>query len=130
MTLARSRQSRQQKRTTTVAKDIFERLDKGRPPIEEGAKRPQKIQHAQRLLDWLQHWTEPTIRARDIRIYGPRPRDRESAIDSAKILVEHGWLVPNKTRRYDSQEWQIVRKLQAARPVAELLSQATLATVG
>jgi len=93
-----------------VAKDIFERLDKGRPPIEVISTRTQKIQRAQKLLDWLQHWAKPTIRARDICIYGPRPRDRESAIDSAKFLAEQGWLVPNKTRRYDSQEWQIVRR--------------------
>jgi hypothetical protein len=94
-----------------VAKDIFERLDKGRPPFEEViSTRTQKIQRAQKLLDWLQHWAKPTIRARDICIYGPRPRDRESAIDSAKFLAEQGWLVPNKTRRYDSQEWQIVRR--------------------
>src|SRR4029077_4622531 len=51
----------------------LERLDKGRPPIEEVIKRPQKIQHAQKLLDWLQHWAKPTISARDICIYGPRP---------------------------------------------------------
>src|SRR5262245_28072510 len=58
MMLARSRQSRQQKRTTTVAKDIFERLDKGRPPIEVISTRTQKIQRAQKLLDWLQHWAK------------------------------------------------------------------------
>ena len=94
-----------------MVKDIFERLDKGRPPFEEVVStQTQKIQRAQKLLDWLQHWAKPTIRARDICIYGPRPRDRESAIDSAKFLAEQGWLVPNKTRRYDSQEWQIVRR--------------------
>src|SRR5262245_46748707 len=110
MTLARSRRSRQQQRTTTVAKDIFERLDKGRPPVDVISTRTQKIQRAQKLLDWLQHWAKPTIRARDICIYGPRPRDRESAIDSAKFLAEQGWLIPNKTSRYDSREWQIVRR--------------------
>lgn len=95
-----------------MVKDIFERLDKGRPPAEAViSKRTQKIQHAQKLLDWLQHArTRPTISARDIYTYGPRPRDRESAIDLAKSLVEHGWLIPIQTHRYDRYEWQVVRK--------------------
>jgi hypothetical protein len=55
--------------------------------------------------------TKPTVSARDICIYGPHSiRDRESAIDSAEILVKNGWLVPIKTRRHDIREWQIVRK--------------------
>ena len=87
---------------------LFERLDKGRPsPI----KKTQKPSAAQKLLDWLQHWTKPTVSARDIRIYGPNAiRDRKRAIDSAAILVKEGWLIPIKTRRYDMCEWQIVRK--------------------
>jgi hypothetical protein len=88
---------------------LFERLDRGRPPpIDKTPVKPHAS--AQRLLDWLQHWSKPTIRARDICIYGPRPRNRESAISSAEVLVRHGWLVPTKTRRYDSLEWQIVRR--------------------
>jgi len=63
------------------------------------------------LLDWLQHWAKPTVTAREICVYGPNPiRDRESAINSAEILVKHGWLVPNKPHRYDRRVWQIVRK--------------------
>jgi hypothetical protein len=69
-----------------------------------------KIQHAQRLLDFLQRWPKPTVWTKDILIYGPRPRDRKNTIDSTTILVEQGWLVPNKTHRYDAREWQIVRK--------------------
>ena len=50
---------------------------------------------AQKLLDWLQHdWTGPTITARDIYHFGPNST-RESAIDSAEILVKNGWLVPS-----------------------------------
>jgi hypothetical protein len=87
---------------------LFERLDKGRPPP---AMKVQKPPPAQKLLDWLQHWSKPTVSARDICIYGPNSiRDRESAIASAEILVKNGWLVPIKTRRYDMHEWQIVRK--------------------
>ena len=93
-----------------AGRDIFERLDEGRPPIENTTKRSQKIQHAQRLLDWLQRWSKPTVCYREIRIYGPYPRDRESTLNAAKILVDNGWLVPIKTRRHDMLEWQIVRK--------------------
>jgi hypothetical protein len=93
-----------------MARDIFERLDKGRPPIEEVIKRPQKFQHAQKLLDWLQHWAKPTISARDICIYGPRPiRNREKAGNAAKILEKNGWLIPVQTHRYDMEAWRIVR---------------------
>ena len=70
-----------------------------------------KLLPAQKLLDWLQHWTKPTVSACDICIYGPNSiRDRQSATDSAEILVKNGWLVPIKTRRHDMREWQIVRK--------------------
>jgi hypothetical protein len=86
--------------------NLFERLDRGRPPIEK----TQEVSPAQKLLDWLQRWPKPSLSMRDICIYGPRPRNRENAISSAEILVKHGWLVPSKTRRYDSREWQIVRR--------------------
>ena len=69
---------------------LFERLDKGRPPPTRKAQEPSP---AQKLLDWLQHWSKPTVSARDICIYGPNAiRDRQRAIDSAEILVKNGWL--------------------------------------
>jgi hypothetical protein len=86
---------------------LFDRLDEGRPPP---TKKTQEPSSAQKLLDWLQRWDKPVVRVREICIYGPRPRDRKSAIDAARILVEQGWLVPLKPHRYDSREWQIVRK--------------------
>jgi len=90
---------------------LFERLGKGRPPPVESGGVARKLLPAQKLLDWLQHWTKPTVSARDICIYGPNSlRDRRSAIDAAEILVKTGWLIPNKTRRHDMHEWQIVRK--------------------
>jgi hypothetical protein len=89
---------------------IFKRLEKARLPVEKTNKRSQKIEHAQRLLDFLQRWDKPVVRARDIRIYGPRPRDRASTIDATRILVDQGWLSPVRSRRYDSQEWQIIQK--------------------
>jgi hypothetical protein len=91
---------------------LFERLDKMRPPpVEEVSNQARNLLPAQKLLDWLQHWTKPTVSARDICIYGPNSiRDRKSAIDSAEILVKNGWLVPIKMRRHDMHEWQVVRK--------------------
>jgi len=90
--------------------NLFERLNKGRPPPAED--RPNEITLAQKLLDFLQqHWTKPTVSARDICIYGPYSiRDRKRAIDAAEILAKEGWLVPIKTRRHDMQHWGIVRK--------------------
>jgi hypothetical protein len=68
-------------------------------------------ERAQKLLDFLQYWTKPTIRARDICIYGPNPiRRRERAIDSAEILVKSGWLVRIKTRQRNMYAWQVVRR--------------------
>ena len=93
-----------------MATTIFKRLEKARSPVEKTIQRSQKVQHAQKLLNFLQRWPKSTVWTKDILIFGPRPRDRESVIDSTNILVEQGWLVPNKTRRYDSREWQIVRK--------------------
>jgi hypothetical protein len=50
-----------------AAKNIFERLEKGRPPIEKA----QIVSPAQKLLDWLQRWDKPTICTREICNYGP-----------------------------------------------------------
>ena len=93
--------------------NLFERLNGARPaPAEEKIKQPRdELESAQKLLNWLQHWAKNTVSARDIRIFGPRSlRDRKRAIDSAEILVTHGWLVPEKSHRYDRRVWQIVRK--------------------
>jgi hypothetical protein len=90
-----------------AAKDIFDRLERGRPSPIEKAQEPSP---AQRLLDWLQHWDAPTICARDILTYGPRPRDRESTFNAARILVENGWLSPAPTHRYDRHVWVVIRK--------------------
>jgi hypothetical protein len=100
----------QQKRMRAMVATIFDKLNERRPPIEKTIQRPQKIQHAQRLLDWLQGWSKPTISAREICIYGPRPiRKREKAGNAAKILEKNGWLIPVQTHRYDMEAWQIVR---------------------
>jgi hypothetical protein len=94
----------------TEMADIFRRLSAGRPPP---AGRAQDHSSAQKLLDWVLRWDKPTVRIRDIRIYGPGPlRNRKSAIDTAEVLVSHGWLVPtsSRKRRHDGRTWQIVRR--------------------
>jgi len=94
---------------------LFERLDRNRPaPVEKKIEQPRKeLEPAQKLLDWLQqHWAKPTISARDIYKFGPNSiRDPKRAIGLAEILVGHGWLIPNRTRRRDMREWKIVRGL-------------------
>jgi hypothetical protein len=90
-----------------VAKDIFERLAKGRPaPLTK-----QEISPAQRLLDWLQRWNKPTVCMGDIRQHGPNSiRDRKIAADAAETLVRTGWLRPAKLHRYDMLKWEVIRK--------------------
>ena len=83
--------------------NLFDRLDRRRPPTEQRTEQPD---HAQLLLNFIQRWPKPTISSRDIRIYGPTViRDRESAIRSAQILAAQGWLIPLEAR-----VWQVVRK--------------------
>src|SRR5215472_3449814 len=81
----------------TIVTTIFERLDQGRPaPVKEKVK----VSPTQRLLDWLQTWNKPTIRAAEILTYGPRStRNRKDADDATEVLVKHGWLIPNKTNQ-------------------------------
>ena len=94
--------------------DLFKRLDAGRPPpVEEKIEQPHSnLEPAQKLLDFLQqHWTKPTITSREICRSAPNAiRNQKNAINSAKILVKVGWLIPNQTRRRDMREWLIVRK--------------------
>ena len=93
--------------------NLFERLDRNRPPpAEKKTEQLNDLEPAQKLLDFLQqHWTKPTITSREICRSAPNAiRNQKSAINSAEILVKAGWLIPNKTRRRDMHEWQIVRK--------------------
>ena len=93
---------------------LFERLDRGRPPpTEEVAKQPGRDSPSiEKLLDWLvNHWTKPTISAREIYTYGPNSiRNKKTTLNLAQILVEQGWLVPMETRQYNIHEWKIVRR--------------------
>ena len=75
-----------------------------------------KSSPVERCLDWLiNRWRKPAVRARDIMRFGPNPiRNRKSAIATAEILVENGWLVPTETRQYNMKLWNIVRGLDVA----------------
>ena len=92
-------------------------------PKPKPTKQAQKLQPAQKLLDWLQRWPKLTVSTREIRIYGPSSiRDQKNALDAAKTLVKNGWLTPLKVRRYDAHKWQITRKLIVQPNVANLNS--------
>src|SRR6476646_1986097 len=80
-------------------------IDDGRSPPEPTTRSVPLA--AGRLLDWLQRRPQPTIRARTIYQYGPRPRDKESTLKLTAILERRGWLVPMKTNRHDAKWWRI-----------------------
>ena len=85
---------------------LFERLDAGRP-VKELDSSPAPLA-AGRLLDWLQKWPHPTIRAKTLYQFGPRPnRDKESALKLTAILERQGYLVPMRGPRYDTKMWRI-----------------------
>ena len=97
---------------TAKAFDPFASHESKKPSIKRRFGRAHNFEPAQRLLDWLvRDQTRSIVTVRDICRLGPgQIRNRERALDSAKILVEHGWLVPLESHRHDRHQWQIVRK--------------------
>ena len=104
--------------------NLFERLDKGRPPpIEEAIKQSRRgSPPIEKFLDWLvNHWAKTTVTAREIYTYGPNSiRNKKTTLSLAQILVEQGWLVPTKTRQYNTHEWKIVRRTSGAAGAAQV----------
>jgi hypothetical protein len=93
-----------------MAQDIFERLNKGRAKKINSAQ-DLKIQHAQKLLDWLQRWDKPTLSTRNIRQGGPGSiRDRKTAIAAAETLVQNGWLERIEPHQYNMHKWRVIRR--------------------
>ena len=89
---------------------LFERLDQGRPASQEPTPTPEPTSWAAReLLNWLQNvWKKPTVRANDIRQFGPNCiRDREIILNATEFLERHRWLFPMKTRQHNAKKWQI-----------------------
>lgn len=92
-----------------MAGNLFDRLAKGRP-AETAIEQPPS--DAQKMLDWLLRWPKPTVSACEIYQYGPSSirSDREKAIQSAEVLVHHGWLTALKPRQRNYRIWKITRK--------------------
>lgn len=90
-----------------AAKDIFDRLERARPPIEKAPE----ISAAQKLLDWLQRWPKDIINAKNIYQFGPKSiRRRQKAMDPIALLVRHGWLAVEPSLRRDGRRWRIIRR--------------------
>src|SRR6476620_12806493 len=94
-----------------ATRNLFERLAPLQLATTAELSQAQKLQPAQTLLTWLQcHWNKPTISEREIRIFGPRCcRDRETASESAEVLVRHNWLNPVSVRGVASNKKEIIR---------------------
>jgi hypothetical protein len=86
--------------------------DEKKPSRQPRLDRALKLAPPQALLDWLvRDQARNIVTVRDICRLGPgQIRNRERALDSAKILVEHGWLIPLEAHRHDRHRWQVVRK--------------------
>jgi hypothetical protein len=66
---------------------------------------------AQKLLNFLQRWPKDTISVREITLFGPSViRAQRSEINTAEILVRHGWLTPIQSRQRNMRHWQVVRR--------------------
>jgi len=76
------------------------------------APQPQGPSPAQRLLDWLQKWPHETISSKQLYQYAPRAvrSDRETAIKTAEILEQYGWLSRRKTKTRGWRVWEITRR--------------------
>src|SRR5262245_6694820 len=99
---------------------LLEQLEKERPlppPIDE------RDTPLERLQKFIRRWRKPTIRLREICIFGPKSdRNRQTVLNLVQELVEQGWLTPIATNRRNVQKWKIVPKGQ--RPTAALKEKA------
>jgi hypothetical protein len=88
------------------------RVPEGQPkPEANTVNSDQKLQAAQKLLNWLLRWPKETVSAREIRQFGPSAtRDPQDAMNSAEILTRHGWLSPMQSKRRDRREWRVIRR--------------------
>lgn len=84
--------------------------------FEAGAV-PVEIAEAEKLLEWLQAWPEPTIGLVAIYQFGPNSmRTRETARRAVSVLESHGWLhrlkgTGHKVKGHAVREaWAIARK--------------------
>jgi hypothetical protein len=91
------------------------------PPADHRSATPTE----QLLAFVVNRWPGTTVSTRNIMQFGPGClRERKSAIVTAKILVEHGWLHPLPTRQHRGRAWQIVRgPSQPVAPVTRLTTR-------
>jgi hypothetical protein len=77
---------------SSPASPFSRHADEKRPRTQPRLDRPLKLAPSQALLDWLvRDQARSIVTVRDICRLGPgQIRNRERALDSAKILVEHG----------------------------------------
>jgi hypothetical protein len=110
--------------TEAAAESLLEKLEAERPlppPIDE------RDTPLERLQRFLRRWRKPTIRLREICIFGPKSdRNRQTVLNLVQELVEQGRLTPIVTNRRNVQKWKIIPKGQ--RPTAALKEEAPLGT--
>ena len=96
---------------------VFARFIENRPKQGQVAQEPSP---AQKLLNFLQRWPKDTVSVREITLFGPSAiRAQRGEINTAEILVKHGWLTPIRSRQRNMRHWQIVRR-PIVHPVVEL----------
>jgi len=76
----------------------------------DAEKEPPAVDPAAELWKWITRWKKPTITARNICQYGPRPRDLESVLSLTDALIRQKRLTPIKTRYAHMREFYIIRK--------------------
>jgi hypothetical protein len=109
--------------------NLFERLGQSPPPTQTKFGANGLTLELQALHHWLQNWSKPTIRLRDICNRGPEfARKRERAIHLTERLVEAGWLAPVEARRRNRKEWLIVRGQGGYPTVATMNTAARIET--
>jgi hypothetical protein len=104
---------------------LFEKLNQGRPPqatstdpsppqpaaADITVKPHPQYPPSKRLRDWLvDKWPKATVTTREVRIYGPRPRDGKTVQALMQALTEQRWITPVEARRRNTQEWEIFRR--------------------
>jgi hypothetical protein len=95
---------------------IFTHLAKHRPAAPTPEEKA-KVDPAQRMLDFILRWKNPSISTTDLMIYGPKPRQNaEETLRLATLLEKHGWLSPKSTPRKDMHHWNIIRQHSSVRP--------------
>jgi hypothetical protein len=75
-----------------------------------------KLRQAQGLINWLTSvWTEPVVSLANIYQYGPNAiRDKETALELVRVLVDHGWLIATQdgaviAGHHRRHAWRIVK---------------------